>query len=189
MFPIEKFRENLRLEDLLRPPWLLGVECRPRLLVVTDSLNFRASDGFGLSEFVQALRALLDEMQTTLAALNGAQGVVIQIRDASIDAVMRLRKSTDAVLAALSTSPDRAMAVSVPFLKLCALTMGGWFMARAAAIAAQRLAEGSRDREFLEGKLATAHFYATQLLPQVLALEHIVAHGSDAVVGTDASLI
>ena len=136
-----------------------------------------------------ALRALLDEMQASLGALDSTRAVVTQVRDATQDAVVRLRNSTDAVLAALASSPDRAMAVSVPFLKLCALTMGGWFMARAAAIAAQRLAEGSRDREFLEGKLATAHFYATQLLPQVLALEHIVARGSDAVVGTDASLI
>jgi hypothetical protein len=62
-------------------------------------------------------------------------------------------------------------------------------MARSAGIAAQRLAEGSRDREFHEGKLATAHFHVTQLLPQVLALEHIVARGSDAVVGIDAALI
>ena len=81
------------------------------------------------------------------------------------------------------------MAVSVPFLKLCGLTVGGWLLARSAGIAAQRLGEGARDREFLDGKIASAHFYATQLLPQVLALEHIVAQGSDAVVATDAGLI
>jgi acyl-CoA dehydrogenase len=135
------------------------------------------------------LRALLDEMQSTLAALNGAPGVASQVRDAAQDAVTRLRKSTEILLTVLASAPDRAMAVSVPFLKLCALTMGGWLMARAAAIAAQRLAEGASDREFLQGKLATAHFYAMQLLPQVLSLEYIVAHGSDAVVGTDAALI
>jgi hypothetical protein len=135
------------------------------------------------------LRALLDEMQSTLAALNGSPGVATQVRDAAQDAVTRLRNSSEILLAALASAPDRAMAVSVPFLKFCALTMGGWLMARSAAIAAQRLAEGASDREFLQGKLATAHFYATQLLPQVLSLEHIVAHGSDAVVGTDATLI
>jgi acyl-CoA dehydrogenase len=135
------------------------------------------------------LRVLLDEMQTTLAALNGSPGVATQVRDAAQDAVTRLRSSTEILLAALASAPDRAMAVSVPFLKFCALTMGGWLMARSAVIAAQRLAEGASDREFLQGKLATAHFYATQLLPQVLSLEHIVAHGSDAVVGTDATLI
>ena len=52
-----------------------------------------------------------------------------------------------------------------------------------------KLAQGADDREFFEAKLASAHFYATQVLPQVLALEHIVLHGSDAVVRTDAALI
>jgi len=136
-----------------------------------------------------ALRLLLEEMRSSLAALNVPPGVVAKVRDAAQDAVTRLGNSTDVLLAALASSPDRAMAVSVPFLKLCALTIGGWLMARSAAIAAQRLADGASDREFLEGKLATAHFYATQFLPQVLSLEHIVAHGSDAVVGTDPALI
>ena len=81
------------------------------------------------------------------------------------------------------------MAVSVPFLKLCGLTIGGWLMARRPRLAAQKLAAGSNDREFLEGKIASAYFYATQVLPQTLALEQIVAQGSDAVVGTDAALI
>jgi acyl-CoA dehydrogenase len=74
-------------------------------------------------------------------------------------------------------------------MKFCGLTIGGWLMARAAGIAARRLAGGDSDREFLEGKLATALFYATQVLPRVLTLEHVISRGSDAVVGTDAALI
>ena len=81
------------------------------------------------------------------------------------------------------------MAVSVPFLKLCGFTIGGWLMARAADIAARKLAGGDPDREFHAAKLASAHFYATQVLTQVLTLEHIVKHGSDAVIGTDSALI
>ena len=106
-----------------------------------------------------------------------------------LDSVARLRKSSDSLLKALATSPDRAMAVSVPFLKFVGLVVGGWLLARSAGIAAQRLSEGARDREFLEGKLATAHFYVSQILPQVLALEQIIERGSDAVVGTDPTLI
>jgi butyryl-CoA dehydrogenase len=81
------------------------------------------------------------------------------------------------------------MAVSVPFLKLCGFVMGGWLMARAAAVATRRLADGAADREFLLGKIATAEFYATQVLPQALALEAIVKHGSEAVSSTDTALI
>jgi butyryl-CoA dehydrogenase len=62
-------------------------------------------------------------------------------------------------------------------------------MARAADVAANRLEAGAADREFLEGKLATAQFYADQVLPQALAFEQIVKTGSDAVVSTDAAYI
>jgi hypothetical protein len=62
-------------------------------------------------------------------------------------------------------------------------------MARSADIAAQKLAAHAGDREFFEAKLATAHFYAAQVLPQVLTLEQICTHGSEAVSGTDVTLI
>jgi len=62
-------------------------------------------------------------------------------------------------------------------------------MARAADIAARRLEESGTDRDFLEGKLESAHFYATQVLPHAMAFEQIVKTGSDAVIGADASII
>jgi hypothetical protein len=136
-----------------------------------------------------AMKALLDEMQSSLGGIDAQHPAVAAAREAAQDAVMRLRKSSDVLLAALASSPDRAMAVSVPFLEMCGLTIGGWLMARAAGLAAKRLEAGDSDREFLEAKLATARFYATQVLPRVLSLEHVVTRGSDAVVGTDAALI
>jgi acyl-CoA dehydrogenase len=81
------------------------------------------------------------------------------------------------------------MAVSVPFLKMCGLTIGGWLLARGADIAARKLADGASDREFLAAKIATAHFYGGQVLPQVLGLEQVVKGGSDAVTAIDAALI
>jgi alkylation response protein AidB-like acyl-CoA dehydrogenase len=136
-----------------------------------------------------ALRAFLDEMQASLADLRDAQGVVQETRDAAQDAVARLSGAADSLLNVLASAPDRAMAVSVPFLKLCALTIGGWLMTRSAAAAARRLGEGASDREFLQGKLVSARYYVQQVLPQVLALERIVTHGGAAVVETDPTLI
>jgi acyl-CoA dehydrogenase len=135
------------------------------------------------------LLAFIEDMQATLAPLHASHAAAVAAREAAVDAVARLRKSTDSLLAALATAPDRAMAVSVPFLKLCGFTIGGWLMARAADVAANKLAGGASDREFLDAKLASAHFYAVQVLPQVLTFEHIVISGSPPVVGTDAALI
>ncbi|HTU64484.1 MAG TPA: acyl-CoA dehydrogenase [Steroidobacteraceae bacterium] len=136
-----------------------------------------------------ALGLFIDEMRASLTAMSPKTPSATQTRDAALDAVLRLRKSADALLAVLATAPDRAMAVSVPFLKSCALAIGGWLMTRAADIAARQLEGGASDREFYEAKLATAYFYALQVLPRTLALEQIVIHGGDAAAGVDAALI
>jgi hypothetical protein len=136
-----------------------------------------------------ALRAFVEEMQQSLGGMKTEHAVALRVRDAALDGVKRLEGAAGALLQKLATAPDQAMAVSVPFLKLCGFSIGGWLMARAAHAAAGKLAQESADREFLEAKLASAHFYVTQVLAQALALEHIVRQGSEAVVGTDSALI
>jgi hypothetical protein len=135
------------------------------------------------------LMAFLDEMEASLTALAPLHASALHARSAAQDALVRLRRTAESMLKSLATAPDRAMAVSVPFLRFCGLAIGGWLMARAADVAAQRLAAGASDREFFEAKLATANFYASQVLPQVLTLEHVCTQGSEAVSGTDVSLI
>jgi len=136
-----------------------------------------------------ALRAFIEEMQQSLRALQGENPAMARARDAALEAVERLGGAATSLLQKLASAPDQAMAVSVPFLKLCGFTIGGWLMARAAHVAADKLAQGSADREFLDAKLASTHFYATQVLPQTLALDLVVRQGSEAVVSTDAALI
>jgi acyl-CoA dehydrogenase len=135
------------------------------------------------------LRAFIEEMQQSLRAMPAESGTVAQVRDAALDGVGRLQAAAASLLEKLASAPDRAMAVSVPFLKLCGFAIGGWLMARAAGVAAARLAQGGADREFLAAKIASAHFYSTQVLSQALALEQVVKTGSDAIVGADAALI
>ena len=56
----------------------------------------------------------------------------------------------------------------------------GWLLLRQAAVALDRLAAGAegRDREFYEGKVAAAQFYARQVLPR-LGAERAVAEATD----------
>jgi hypothetical protein len=136
-----------------------------------------------------ALTAFIAEMQQSLESLTATHPKAQATRSATLDALESLRVGSGSLLVLLASAPDRAMAVSVPFLKLCGLVMGGWLMARGADVAATRLAEDSVDREFLEAKLASAYFYSTQVLPQVRGLEQILKSGSDAVVSADVALI
>ena len=75
----------------------------------------------------------------------------------------------------------------MPYLNLCGFVTGGWLLARSAALAAARR-EGA-ERDFYEAKLATARFYAQQVLPRALALARIVQTGAASVTESDAALI
>jgi hypothetical protein len=71
------------------------------------------------------------------------------------------------------------------YLRMFGLVSGGWVMARSALAAARRLGEGDDEPEFLEAKIATARFYAEQLLPQVAALVGPVTGGAEATFAID----
>jgi hypothetical protein len=72
----------------------------------------------------------------------------------------------------------KAFACSVPYLKLWGVVAGGWQMARAAQIAAAKVAAGDPDAAFYRAKLTTARFYADHVLSQVPWLQHQIVHGS-----------
>jgi len=134
-----------------------------------------------------AMSALIAEMRTQLGALKVADARAQAACRAAGEAVDTLEAASRALLGMLATAPERAAAVAVPYLLTAGFTIGGWLMARAAAIAADKTA--GAEREFYAGKLASAQFYAEQLLPRTLALRRIVEQGAAAVVDVDAALI
>jgi acyl-CoA dehydrogenase len=128
-----------------------------------------------------AYAALLDDMERELEGVIGA--------GAELAAVETLRGATETIVQYMSTTPDRALALSVPFLKLGGIVIGAWLMARSADIAQRKLSDGDSDSEFLQGKLVSAAFYREHVLPQATALGNIVRTGAAAVVDVDAGLI
>jgi len=59
-------------------------------------------------------------------------------------------------------------------------------LAHSALVARRRLETGGEiDRDFLETKIKTAHFYADNLLPQAAALARSVVHGADSTLALD----
>jgi len=129
-----------------------------------------------------AMNALLADMSGELEGLEASH-----TQKAALEAVGLLKDATQSLLKALSSRPDAAMAVSVPYLMLCGYTMGGWLLARSSAIAAKKL-QGP-DKAFYESKVHTARFYADQVLPNTLALARVVTSGAESVIDTDAALI
>jgi acyl-CoA dehydrogenase len=136
----------------------------------------------------QAVAALIGDMQRELESIAPAgphSGALDECRASALAGVDAMRRAVSHLLGEWALAPERTLAVSVPFLKLCGIVCGGWLMARAAAAAAARLEAGDPDRDFLQGKIAGARFYAAQILPQADGLRVIVCSGAASVLDAD----
>jgi acyl-CoA dehydrogenase len=137
------------------------------------------------------LRTLIDEVDHELSGYPpGAEASALAaVLAAAREAVSQWRAATDALLAQLRDAPAAAYAVSVPYLRLCGVVLGGWLMARAAQVAAKQISSGTSEQEFMRAKLQTAQFYAAQTLPLALALSRTVRTGGTCVAASDIELI
>jgi alkylation response protein AidB-like acyl-CoA dehydrogenase len=124
-----------------------------------------------------AMSSLIDTMQAELQATPNSGAAL-----AAIDA---LREATGSILQAYKQNPEQALAVSVPYLMLSGLAIGGWMMAKSHHIATTHL---DKEAEFYGAKRQIARCYVDQVLPETLALAKIVATGAASVVEADPAL-
>jgi len=134
-----------------------------------------------------AITALIVDMKRELDALSSNDTSAQATKRAALEAVALLADATRSLIQSLLSSPERALAVAVPYLKLCGFVAGGWLMARAASIAATKLL--GADKDFYAAKLTSARFYAEQVLPVALAHGRVVLSGAGSVTEADATLI
>jgi alkylation response protein AidB-like acyl-CoA dehydrogenase len=126
-----------------------------------------------------SMQALIAEMTATAEAL-AANPQLAAIAAQLKAGIAALQTATDWILAHYDSQPAAVHAGSVPFLRLTGIVAGGWLMARSAAIAAQRLAEGSSD-DFYRAKLATASYFAAHQLPFAAAYAAEMTGGAESV--------
>jgi alkylation response protein AidB-like acyl-CoA dehydrogenase len=127
-----------------------------------------------------AMEALLAEVAATVAsATDSADDDVRAVGAALADALADLQRATAAILAQLRDATDGALAGAFDYMMQVGFVMGGWHLARSALVARARLEDGS-DNPFYLGKIATARYYAEQLLPRAAACGQVVVNGSQA---------
>ncbi len=141
-----------------------------------------------------AMGSLIADMRSELTAIapSGAADVMAAVSEskaATLEAIDALESAVKSVLAAYAQGPERALAISVPALRLAGYVIGGWLLTKSAAIAARKLGESGADIDFLRGKLASARFYAGHILPQAHALSRVVATGATSVLEVDAAVV
>ena len=119
----------------------------------------------------EAARELIAEMRASLGELDAPE--LAALRQRLTDATAALDTATAYLVTA---EPALAAAGSVPYLHLCGTVLGGWLMARVAALALQR-----HDAGLSAAKLATARFYAEHFLARAQAYLPAVMGGATVV--------
>jgi len=131
-------------------------------------------------------KSLLAGVAETIESLGAQQGPAFESMKKYLEQGQRsLSAAIDFVVANTKEDPNAVFAGSVPYLKLAGIVLGGWQMARALLVAAQKRDE---DPAFYSAKIATAQFYAEHVLPLASALEASIvnAKGSEGVLALSA---
>ncbi|WP_454872428.1 acyl-CoA dehydrogenase [Paraburkholderia xenovorans] len=126
-------------------------------------------------------KSLLSGVAETVEALGAQQGPAFaSMKKYLAQGHRSLSAVVEFVVANTKSDPNAVFAGSVPYLKLAGIVLGGWQMARALLVAAEKRDE---DPSFYGAKIATAQFYAEHVLPLASALEASIvsAKGGESV--------
>jgi alkylation response protein AidB-like acyl-CoA dehydrogenase len=98
-------------------------------------------------------------------------------------ALAELGKVTDWLIDSKDSNPNDSASVAVDYLQMFGLVTLGYYWLRSSKIAV------AQDGRFYKGKMATAMFFATKLLPRVHGLVPVIMAGSDCVMDPNEDLI
>jgi alkylation response protein AidB-like acyl-CoA dehydrogenase len=118
------------------------------------------------------------KMEKTAKECAAADGDVKAIGEALLKGLATLTEVSQWMGMTGMGDMNKALACSVPYLKLWGVVAGGWMMARAAQVAAAKIAAGDPEAEFYKAKLATAKFYSTHVLSQSAYYKRQIVDGS-----------
>jgi alkylation response protein AidB-like acyl-CoA dehydrogenase len=112
------------------------------------------------------MRTVLEEVRATVARLQAVDDPEFEVMGTALArALAGMEASTQTLVDALQTDKTSALGGSFDYMMQSGYLFGGWALARSALVARQRLVEGS-DNRFYSTKIATALYYAEQILPR-----------------------
>ena len=126
-------------------------------------------------------RVVFSEVGATAKALGASARPELQTIGKRLEEALQAWVSATEWLASnAKTGLSGVLTAAVPYLYLAVTVSGGWFMGKAALAAVSYLDQGESDQAFYRAKIATAHFYADQLLPLAAAYSETVKAGDSA---------
>jgi len=154
-----------------------------RILPIYEGTNgIQALDLIGRKLSLQGgapVKNLINDMEALAHQMSGEDENFCTISRQLGVAVTALKEATDWMYENAARDPQAAPAGATPYLRMFAVTVGGYLMAKSAIKAQELLSAGDPDTDFLKGKIITAKFFATQVLPQAAALLGPVTEGAD----------
>jgi len=130
---------------------------------------------------------LLEEIESVAGFLSVEDPRLKEIGANLAQAVVDIRVVLEWMVKVQTEDLRLPAAASVHYLHLWGVTCGGWLMAKAAQLCCDKLIAGEGDSVFCETKIATAHFYANQVMPQTSTLARIIVRGSGSVLDLDTT--
>ncbi|MBS1158669.1 MAG: acyl-CoA dehydrogenase [Proteobacteria bacterium] len=129
-------------------------------------------------------KVIFGEVYATAKALGASGKPELQAIGQRLGVALKAwTEATEWLAANAKSGLSGVLTAAVPYLHLAVTVTGGWFMGKAALAAAGYLEKGEGDQAFYRAKIATARFYADQLLPQAVSYGETVRAGDAALAG------
>ncbi len=130
----------------------------------------------------QTALALIENMEKLIAQLAASGDANLKKFSSTLAAgIASAKRATEWIVLTFPSNQGAVGAGSVHYLKLMGTVIGGWMMGRAALVAAQQLAAGEGDSDFLKAKIITTRFYGDHILTLATSLADAVTQGADSV--------
>ncbi|MEX1148197.1 MAG: acyl-CoA dehydrogenase [Sphingomonadales bacterium] len=138
--------------------------------------------GLDDGEHVQTLFGEIDNFVDGLADTGdlGIMRITLQ------DAMAALRHATDWMMAERGQNMRAVAAGAAPYLRLFAITVGGYLLTKGAAAANEQVANAGADGAYLKTRIAVARFFAEQVLADGAGLAMQASRGEAALYAADA---
>lgn len=101
-------------------------------------------------------------------------------------AFAKLQQATATIAQKGMKNPDEAGAAATDYLRLFGLVTLGWMWLKMAKVALKKLPEAGGQAAFYDGKVKTARFYFTRLLPATDTLAKTIMAGADTLMDIKA---
>lgn len=136
-----------------------------------------------------AMRSLLQELSTFVTATDVDNDRIADLLHRLEQRHRELAETTEWVLEQSASDQRLLGAVSVNYLMLTGVVLGGWQMVRAAVIAQRELDAGAADTRFWQSKIALARFYVQQIMPRASAYREAVLAGAENIMELPADCL